>query len=212
MISLDRQSMLTAICAVRSFWGPLMSIMCFWWTRFEEGRTLPRGRPSCVEKEKDVNISRYGSGSWRSTGRCDGAGLLGAFCFGGGMARLENGRNEHRRLDTAIGRSSDAPAPLTLVLNLLWWCQHISMAWETKKRLTSDLHAGQEVVYHALLVAVQLQSPWYIVKPVLPALQVRAAAAPSLASSSRFQDPVTASCLFRSGEGLPCPMPLLQVE
>lgn len=39
------------------------------------------------------------------------------------MAKLENGRKEHRRFETGVGRSSCVSAPLALVTNLLLQCQ-----------------------------------------------------------------------------------------
>jgi hypothetical protein len=73
-----------------------------------------------VEKVNDVNISRYGNGSLRSKGRCDGTGLAECFGFGGGMDRLENGRNEHRRLEIGAGCSSCVSTSLMFLMNLLW--------------------------------------------------------------------------------------------
>ncbi len=52
-------------------------------------------------------------------GRCDGISFVGLDCFGGGMATLENGRNEFRMLEIGGGCCSCASAPLMRVMNLL---------------------------------------------------------------------------------------------
>lgn len=44
--------------AVRSFWGPVMSIVWVWWVRRDDGAVLLRGRLIRVENLKEVNISR----------------------------------------------------------------------------------------------------------------------------------------------------------
>lgn len=44
--------------AVRSLWGPVMSIVWVWWARREDGADLLRGRLIWVENLKEVNISR----------------------------------------------------------------------------------------------------------------------------------------------------------
>lgn len=65
---------------------------------------------------KDVNISRYGSGSSNSRGLCEGMGVS-WFClgFGGATICAVKGRKEHKRLDTGSTCSSSRSAAELLI-------------------------------------------------------------------------------------------------
>lgn len=58
VISGARASIVREIWAVRSFWGPVMSIVWVWWLLLADEAVLLRGRLSRVENLKEVNISR----------------------------------------------------------------------------------------------------------------------------------------------------------